>query len=132
MNSHQKLIVQQRAEARAAMLSQKGGAIDPAAPLCINCTWYQAGYEFTYGKFQHRCTEPMLRDPVTGWATDAALNRKSGIGCGPNGAFYKAKPPAPEPEPKIEDNSKPMEYMPPAPFKRLPYRPPYKDDYDTL
>jgi hypothetical protein len=129
VSSYQKLILQQRHDAVAAKLSQRGGAISGAPVLCINCESYSAAYEFTYGKFQHRCHEPLLRDPVTGWPTDAAMNRKSGIGCGPNGSFYRAKPPTPQREIDVTpDASEPMEYVPPVPVRMLECRPADEDE----
>lgn len=119
-DAYRKMVEQQRAEAVKAKLALRGGNITGAPPLCVNCEAYSVGYDFTWGKFQHRCHEPLLRDPVTGGPTDATLNRKSGIGCGPNGSFYRPKPERPHREIDVTpDDSEPMEYVPPVPVLRL-------------
>lgn len=124
-SAYQTHLERQRKEAREAQLAQRGGAIEKLAPLCINCAHFAADYEFTYGKFKFQCREPLLRDPINGWPTDATLNRKSGIGCGPNGVFFKLKR-APEESPReiyANDESEPETYAPPVPVRLLESRP---------
>lgn len=95
------------------------------APLCVECVAHSWSFDWMTGKVRHRCHDPMTHDPVTGDATDPTFNRRNALSCGPQGAYWrarpvaKAQPPACEPEPIGE----PEQYVPPVPFRVLASRP---------